>query len=69
MFHTAEVVFVSTLQSQTSAYLIVCVLSVARIDAVFNTWKNLRFGDVLTEGGVNKIAAVWTHSSVPPLVE
>ena len=37
MFHTAEVVFVSTLQSQTSAYLIVCVLSVARIDAVFNT--------------------------------
>ena len=28
MFHTAEVVFVSTLQSQTSAYLIVCVWKV-----------------------------------------
>ena len=77
MFHTTGVVHICFCPSVTDGQhshhthisfqarlCLTSFLNGAPIDAVFNTWKSL--SNVLT-GGINKIAAIQTHSSIPPL--
>ena len=77
MFHTTGVVHICFCPSVTDGQhshhthisfqarlCLTSFLNGAPIDAVFNTWKSL--SNVLT-GGINKIAAIHTHSSIPPL--